>query len=98
MTEIHASEMTATDDSKTIDVYVRLCNGDEEAPCRELSFRIPEEIEQKELLDRGYAIDGHSAIGAVTESPQDTLADALLNEQRELIGWLDKHGYSVTFR
>ena len=83
---------------KAIIVYVRLCDGDEQAPCREMSFRIPQGITQSDLLEAGWALDGHSAVKTVIPFEDGWLADALLSEQRELIAWLGKHGYSVEFK
>jgi len=86
----------------TVTVFVRLC-GEGQKECRELSFRIPEGISQAELLDEGYAIDGHSATYAVTPYHQNDdeyvpLADALLFAQRRLVTWLDNRGYGVIFK
>ncbi len=99
---------------KNITVYVRLGENED---VRTLSFDIPPNITQADLLDEGFAIDGHSAVYAVkgyyndehVHYPEDApasareawyvpLHDALRQEQENLIGWLKKKGYTVTFR
>jgi len=82
-----------------VDVYVRL---DASETGREVSFRIPDDIPQHELLDKGYAIDGNSALTGVSAygTGEDfvSLADALREQQQSLRTWLDEKGYTVVFK
>jgi hypothetical protein len=94
--------MVATDRKQQIDVYVRL---DESEKGRELSFRIPDDITQKEILDSGYAIDGNQVLIGVSAYVEQgtgrvvTLAEALRDLQQELVEWLGTTwGYTVVFK
>jgi hypothetical protein len=92
--------MMATD-GKPIRVYVRLGNGSD-VPARELSFRIPSDIDQEDLLEYGFAIDGNSATLAVKSHTDEDgefipLSEALHDAQEDLIDWFDEQGYDVVF-
>ena len=75
-------------------VYVRLSGTDG----REVSFRIPESISQRELLDEGFAIDGTSASQTVYASDEFSLSDMLRDRELELIAWFSEKGYEVEFK
>jgi hypothetical protein len=81
-------------------VFVRLC-GEGQDNCRELSFHIPSGLSQMELLDAGFAIDGHSATKSAVwgeYSEHLSMSDALLEAQRDLVAWLAERGYDVEFK
>ena len=88
---------------QVITVYVRLCDNNDEDPCREISFKIPEGVSQHDVLERGYAIDGNRVLKQVegffdVRSGEGVrLADALRDEQLALMAWLGKLGFSVVF-
>ena len=88
--------------SHVVAVYVR--EGESE-DVRTLSFRPPEGISQTELLDRGYAIDGNSAVYRVSATPDGgpnneatALMANLLFAERDLVAWLGGLGHKVEFR
>jgi hypothetical protein len=88
-----------------VEVFVRLGDQRNES-VRELSFDIPSDVPQLEALARGFAVDGHSATCTVRPRFDEddgslvaTLAEALLERQQELIGWLELEcEYEVLFR
>ena len=86
--------------TRTIPVYVRLCGGDED--CREISFNIPEDIPQSEILEHGYAVDGREAVRTVVTVKDKynhvPVTKALHGAQLALIEWLDMYGYEVEFK
>jgi hypothetical protein len=87
--------------STTIRVYVRLGNGSDK-PVRELSFKIPSDIDQEDLLEYGFAIDGHTAtlaVKAYTDEDGDfiPLSEALHDAQEEIVEWFDERDYDVVF-
>jgi hypothetical protein len=86
---------------RPIPVYVRLC-GNGGAECRELRFRIPEDISQADLLPSNFAIDGNTAVSSVTSYIADDgrkvrLAQALHEQQRDLVKWFMDRGYVPRF-
>jgi hypothetical protein len=89
-------------DRQKLTVHVTLGNGDDDR-IRELSFRIPDNITQKDLLDYGFAIDGNSATVAARQYVDGDgelvpLAEALRDEQVRVLEWLGERGYEVNFR
>jgi hypothetical protein len=92
---------------ETITVYVRKV--DDEA--RSLAFRLPDFLNQGDLIRKRVAVDGNQAIwvvgptptrkhyhGRFSVAPQDNLTDALAEEQVALIEWANQRGYEVTFK
>jgi hypothetical protein len=88
-------------DRKAITVYVRLGPGDNDAQ-RTVSFRRPTEIPTSVLLDKGFAIDGNEAVVCVMPRLDAgnfiPLMEALLDEEKALVAWLDEYGYDVEFK
>lgn len=84
--------------TNTVLVYVRLCGDDASRECREISFKIPDKLSQKDLLEEGFAIDGNSAMKAVTPYDDFQLSDVLHNSQLDLVKWLGQRGYAVEFK
>ena len=75
--------------TNTVLVYVRLCGDDPNRECREISFKIPDKLPQKDLLDEGFAIDGNSASKSIVsfvtgDGVYVPLSEALLDFQRDL--------------
>jgi hypothetical protein len=91
-------------DSQTepVDVFVRLCGDRRPDECRELSFRIPDGVSQAELLEAGYAIDGHSATKSVVDYEEEgqyvPLSEALRDAQLELVKWFGERDREVVFK
>jgi len=96
-------------DRETITIYVRLGPNDDESQ-RLLSFKRPASIPSSELLELGLAIDGNQVVSCVSEMENhegftgplqagwgSVLMDALLEEEKALAAWLDRHGYDVEF-
>lgn len=97
-------------DRETITVYVRLGPNDNEYQ-RTLTFKRPGRVPSSELLELGLAIDGNQVVSCVSPRVDDegftgplqdayscpTLMDALREEEKTLIAWLDGHGYDVEF-
>jgi hypothetical protein len=82
-----------------IEVGVTDTNG---ADTRELSFRIPEGMSKSDLLEAGFALDGHHATKAVAsysngDGDYVPLPTALLDEQRAIVKLLAEKGYEVAF-
>jgi hypothetical protein len=55
-------------DPRSLAIYVRKGASDDE---RWLSFRIPEGVDQVELLEAGFAIDGNQAVVSVSQTDLD---------------------------
>jgi len=95
--------MSDAQQTNVVDVYVRLSD-DDRSDMREISFKIPAKLSQKDMLEAGFSIDGHSAARAVMAYTDDVadqyvpLQDALRDAQLELIGWLGQRGYAVNFK
>jgi hypothetical protein len=89
-----------TDSTNVVTVYVRLCDNDRD-DCRELGFRIPDGIEQADLLNAGFAIDGHTAVKSALAYKDGNeyvpLSQSLRQVQMHLAGWLNERGYQVQF-
>jgi hypothetical protein len=84
-----------------VDVFVRRDRARPDS--RDLSFQIPSGIEQSDLLDTGFAIDGHSATKSVAAYTDDeeadvSVSDALLAEERHIVKWFSEIGYKVNFQ
>lgn len=91
-------------------IYVRKGHSESE---RILSFHIPTEFPQKELLEKGFAIDGDNAVYSIMDDsdawvvdtktketrrgPGKTMLDKLLDTQQSLMKWLTEKGYRVRF-
>ncbi len=94
-----------TDEAQEVEVvrvYVRLCKdeiGNHRENCRELRFRVPDGISQRELLDAGFAIDGNSATKGIVWDGHTrlTISDELRAEQVRLVAWLAERGYEAEF-
>lgn len=100
-----AALRTRTDDAhdlEVIRVFVRLCkdeNGNHRENCRELRFRVPLDLSQRELLEAGFAIDGNSATKGIVWDGHTrlTISDELRAEQVRLVAWLAERGYEAEF-
>lgn len=95
-----------------VSIYVRLGHNEDEAE-RTIAFRIPEDVDQMELLEHGFAIDGRDAIFTVAQEVNNysgetyydapfgkqaaTLSGALNLAQRDLVAYLREHGCDPKF-
>jgi len=78
-------------------VFVRL-GSPENHDEREISFRVPERVSLRELLELGYAVDGNTAVMTVWAEGTTPLAEKLHDEQLALLDWLEtENGYRVSF-
>jgi hypothetical protein len=95
--------MTDVQTRTVVDVYVRLCGAGGGEECREMGFRIPGGVEQADLLQAGFALDGNSASKSVVPFHTQNgnyvpLMEALHEEQQALVLWLGERGHTVRFR
>lgn len=82
---------------KLVTIYIR--RG--EAKERLVSFQPPTDVPQGEVIEHGYAFDGQSVVKSVQQvlpGSDRTLADRLLEVQKDLITWLGRYGYTVEFK
>ena len=99
--------MSQDAEQQTVTVYVRkfdipAVRAFENEEGRRMSFRMPTSIDVFELIERGYAIDGNQAVmdiqAYVTEGGRFIpLADALREEQLNLLAYLREKGFSPQF-
>ena len=93
---------------ESITVYVTLGAGNLAAQ-RDLTFKIPNNVPQKDLRTKGFAIDGNEAL--VTVAYEDdgytsalmadyavSLGGALSDTETIIEKFLEEHGYEVTFK
>lgn len=70
-----------------VQVYVRRgLDADE----RYIAFQIPDWLNQGEILDKGWAIDGNQVLFAVSKRE-------LLEAERQLVEWFRQKGHGITF-
>jgi hypothetical protein len=85
-------------------IRTRLGAADDDSS-REISFRIPDDVDPFELLELGWAIDGNEAAFTVQYDPEDehfsgipyggiSLTAALADTQKSLVAWLRERGYT----
>lgn len=70
-----------------VQVYVRRGLDNDE---RYISFVMPDWLNQGEVLDRGWAIDGNQVLFAVSKRE-------LLAAERQLVDWFREKGHGITF-
>jgi hypothetical protein len=75
-----------------VKVYVRL--GDNEAE-RRLTFALPAEVNQIDVLEMGFALDGNQCVAIVTG--ECSPVEALLEMQRRLVSFFKERGYDTQF-
>ena len=100
-----------TTSDTVVKVYVRLGAGENTAE-RDISFRIPEQVDALELLAEGFAIDGRNALVTISQEldlvgipwymgafdeREATLAKALAQTQRQLAEFFKERGLTVQF-
>jgi len=77
-----------------VKVYVRLDARD--SKYRTVAFTIPNDVSATQLLFKGYAIDGDSAVRRVPLHATDT-DEGLYDVEYGLVQWLESIGYRVAF-
>ena len=81
-------------ETELVVVYTRVCGaGDPSDNSREMRFRVPAGIPQRDLLEGGFALDGNMATQSVEPVGDWTMSDSLRVAQLELLAWLAARGY-----
>ena len=88
------SEMPA---KKPLLAFVRKSTANREDE-RIVSFQIPPEIPQAEVLRRGWAIDGNSAKKAARANGVHSLPDELRRLQIVVAEWIGQYGYAPEWK
>ena len=80
----------------TIQVYVRKGEDDE----RLLSFRLPDDLSSRDVIEHGFALDGNTAIRSVprTAASGGSFAERLFAAQQDVVHWLEGLGYTCEFK